>query len=200
MFTRGWVKIWRSPDPPSLSAWSLELPTLPTWCKRSKIRPKKDAWKSQNGWSMGGSFLLVRQQPGFLCVTRRTSENIWDFYGFLHIFHGKNTPFLGGEKSPCSVTNSSFVSVETAENQGSCSQSCTTFSKKTLEMEVNKARSLRQPPSWPMMDPWDFLPPEKWKNVLKKSGKRFLVLQDGAPKIAFSCPISVANKMVGITN
>mmetsp|Transcript_40539 Transcript_40539/g.82813 ORF Transcript_40539/g.82813 Transcript_40539/m.82813 type:complete len:231 (+) Transcript_40539:171-863(+) len=45
--------------------------TLPTWCKRSKMRPKKDA----------------------------------------------------------------------------CSQSCTTFSKKTLEMEVNKARSLRHPPS-----------------------------------------------------
>ena len=54
----------------------------------------------------------------------------------LYIFHQNLSPKknLGGSPHP-------------RDSHSACNQSCTTYAKKTLEMEVNKARSLRHPPS-----------------------------------------------------
>lgn len=142
------VSIDRSPETHPVGA-------LPTWCKRSKMRPKKDAWQSQ--WNRLSMVFFFAQALGVLSKHEKISR---EFYGFLHISSilAKTSHFWVVQPPLCRLPIRPFPeevkpgsktprNVSTASGFA-CSQSCTTFSKKTLEMEVNKARSLRHPPSW----------------------------------------------------
>lgn len=99
------VSIDRSPETHPVGA-------LPTWCKRSKMRPKKDAWQSQwNRLSMG--FFLPRHSESFQ-NTKKSAGSSMDFFIFLPFWQKRAT--FGWFNHHCVVYQ--FVLFRRELNQG----------------------------------------------------------------------------------